>query len=367
MGKSSISISQFIFALVISVFGFKYLVTIGSMQSFETLAMGSGSSMYQAKNENGEIFHFLHIDSSEDKAFSAYAGQISDSVICFLGNSQSHSINQFQNSNKNYIELVSRNTPLKPLAFTYPNANLQEHFLTLDYIYKKVNVKKLVLPVFMDDLREDGVRKTFFSLLFDMDYVIEGNSNIANLLNKELSISSESEVGKTNGKQTTQDFTEEFLNEFLTRHSNFWAKREQVRGNLITWLYKIRNTVFGIRPGTTRKMIYDSYQRNFEALKGILDLSKDRGTLVYLYIPPIRSDVDIPYDKGEYKKFKVDLLKLVSMYPNAKLKDYSTIVPGKWWGYKDPTNLFDKYELDFMHFQFEGHKILSDSLVKFVN
>ena len=366
MGKYAISINQFILALVISVFGFKYLVTIGSEQSFETLAIGSGSSMYQAKNENGEIFHFLHIDSTEDKALSAYAGQISDSVICFLGNSQSHSINQFQNSNKNYIEMVSRNTQHKPLAFTYPNANLQEHFLTLDYIYSKVNVKKLVLPVFMDDLREDGVRETFFSALFDRNYVIRHNSNIANLLSKELSKSSESKVEKTNGKQTTQDFTEAFLNELLTRHSSFWPKREQVRGNLITWLYKLRNTVFGIRPGTTRKMIYDSYQRNFEALKEILELSKEKGTLVYVYIPPIRSDVNSPYDKGEYEKFKVDLFKLVSRYPNVKLKDYSTIVPGKWWGYKDPTNLFDKYELDFMHFQFQGHKILSDSIVEFI-
>jgi hypothetical protein len=219
----------------------------------------------------------------------------------------------------------------------------------------------------MDDLREDGVREIFFSALYDRNYVIQQNSNIANLLSKELSKSSESKVEKTNGKQTTQDFSEAFLNKFLTQHSYLWSKREQVRGNLITWLYKLRNTVFGIRPGTTRKMIYDTYQRNFEALKGILDLSKEKGTLVYVYIPPIRSDVDSPYDKDEYKKFKVDLLKLVSRYPNVKLKDYSTIVPGKWWGYKDPTNLFDKYELDFMHFQFQGHKILSDSIVEFIN
>jgi hypothetical protein len=111
---------------------------------------------------------------------------------------------------------------------------------------------------------------------------------------------------------------------------------------------------------------HKNYLKNFSSLKTILDISLSNNIKVYLYIPPIRSDVPLPYDIYENKKFKLDLKRLVNNYSNVILKDYSTIVPGKFWGYKDPTNFIDKRELDFMHFQYGGHQILADSIINFI-
>ncbi len=40
------------------------------------------------------------------------------------------------------------------------------------------------------------------------------------------------------------------------------------------------------------------------------------------------------------------------------------LVEGKYWGEKDSTGFSSNNELDFMHFQFQGHKILSNKLSK---
>lgn len=356
---------QIVLALVISGLVFEYLIN-NEEQSFETLALGTQTSTYQAKNVNGDIFHFLHIDSTEQRAFLTYKAQLKDSILCFLGNSQSHSINQLQKADKNFIQLVAETSTLKPLAFSFPNANLQEHLVTLDYLYSNVKIKKLVLPIFMDDLREDGVREAFFASLYSNNYKLDATSKIANDLTKTLAASPVISNDSTNIKPTTQEKTEAFLNQYLAAKTSIWPKREVMRGNLFNWLYMLRNTVFGIRPSSVRNMITEQYQRNFEALKSILDITKANGTFVYVYIPPIRSDVSLPYDKNEYTQFKKDLRGLVRQYSNARIKDFSKIISGKHWGYKEATNFIDKREVDYMHFQFKGHQILADSLIKFI-
>ena len=47
--------------------------------------------------------------------------------------------------------------------------------------------------------------------------------------------------------------------------------------------------------------------------------------------------------------------------------NFEKIVPGELWGYKGSTNLLEKREVDYMHFQYKGHQILADSLIKYLN
>jgi hypothetical protein len=334
--------------------------------SFENLAMGDQTSLYQARNEKGNLIHFLHLDTIEINQLETLVNNNNDSVLLFLGNSQSHSINQMKKDDVNYIELVAKKIADPCLAFTYPNANLQEFLLTYDYVLTKVKIKKVFLPVFMDDLREDGIRDFFFSELFHSNYQIQNNSLIAKHINLNLKTSDGSEKKLVELKSTPQDKSESFLNNYLNQKTRFWSMRETMRGNLFNWIYMLRNTIFGIRPGTVRPMISKNYLNNFSSLKAILDISQSNNIEVYLYIPPIRSDIPLPYDTYENEKFKLDLKRLVGNYSNVKLKDYSSIVPGKFWGYKDPTNFIDKREVDFMHFQYGGHEILSDSLINLI-
>ena len=358
------SIIQLVLSLLTAIICFSYLNRVPN--SFENLALGTQTSPYQARNEKGNLIHFLHIDTIEIHQFDSLVHESNDSVLLFLGNSQSHSINQMQKNDRNYIELVIKKIAEPCFAFTFPNANLQEFLLTFDYVLTKVKIKKVLIPIFMDDLREDGIRDVFFSELYHLNYQIQNSSLIANHINLNLKASDGSEKNKNKLTSTPQDKSEDFLNNYLNQNTTFWSMRETMRGNLFNWMYMLRNTIFGIRPGTVRPMISENYLKNFSSLKAILDISKSKNIEVYLYIPPIRSDVPLPYDVFESEKFKLDLQRLVHNYSNVKMKDYSTIVPGKFWGYKDPTNFIDKREVDFMHFQYGGHQILADSIINFI-
>lgn len=345
LNKSNIIfIAQLLSGFVLAIVGFLYLNPDAS--SFENLALGTQTSAYQAKDLDGNVIHFLHLDSIETTQFEGAVKGVQDSVVLVLGNSQTHSINQLKQNDCNYVELLSKKLALPVYAFSFPNANLQEHLVAFNYAVSKVKVKRLILPVFMDDLREDGVRDAFFSKLLEVQKPVK--------------------VTQAKEAPTTQEQSEAFLNAYLDQHTSLWPKREIMRGNLFNWLYMLRNTVFGIRPGTARHMIAETYRKNFAALDSILKIAKQRGIMVYIYVPPIRSDVKLPYDMNEYKQFRKELSKLVAQYPNTLLKNYSGIVPGKYWGYKEPTNFIDKREIDYMHFQFAGHQILADSLMQFL-
>jgi len=360
-----IKVLQVVFILITSFLVFFNLNILPN--TFENLAMGTQTSLYQARNDNDDLIHFLHLDANEINQLESLVDESNDSVLLFLGNSQSHSINQMKQNDCNFVETVAKEIAEPSLAFTFPNANLQEFLLTFDYVLTKVAIKKVVLPVFMDDLREDGIRDIFFSELFEENHQIHNNSSVAQLINLSMKVDRESEYIHDELKPTYQDQVEKFLNNFLIENTSFWSIRETIRGNLFNFLYMLRNTIFGIRPGSIRPMISENYTRNFSALRAILDISLSKNVEVFIYIPPIRSDVPLPYSIDENEKFKLDLKLLVSNYSNVKLKDFSPIIPAEFWGYKDPTNFIDEREIDFMHFQYGGHKILADSVINWIN
>ena len=360
---------QLIAALVVAFF--LYGILNPSTISFENLALGTQTSTYQAKDKMGKTIHFLHMDSSELQAFEDLSNSCLDSVTLILGNSQTHSINQLKKKDKNFVELINESTSKDQkngvVAFSFPNANLQELYLALDYALRmNSRVNKLILPVFMDDLRESGVREVFFTELFERNYQMDNITSVSKEINSALAAGDKIIESVNPLELTTQEKSEKWLNELLAAELTIWGQRENMRGSMMNWLYMLRNTVFGIRPGSVRHMIAEPYNKNLDALKDMLQLAKNKGISVYLYIPPIRSDVTLPYDQSELLKFNKDVNELAKLN-SAKIKDFSGIVPGKYWGYKEPTNFIDSIEVDFMHFQFQGHRILADSLIQFIS
>ena len=358
---------QFISAILVAGFLFNFLNNEST--SFENLALGTSTSTYQAKNKNLELIHFLHVDSLEMLAFDQLSKQLADSISLFLGNSQTHSINQMYSRDENYVELIDHKIQNhnQVVAFSFPNANLQEHYTCLQYVLSRKKVKELVLPIFMDDLREDGIREAFFSGLMNQGFQIPDKTEMSKNINQQLKSQKIASNDGSGEVKTTQEITEKYLNNYLNEQTRFWPKRENMRGSIFNWTYMLRNTILGIRPGSVRKMMPDQYGKNMQALEEILKLAQKNKTQVYLYIPPIRSDVPLPYDKYEYETFKKDLSALCQKYKgNTQLKDFSKIVPGNLWGFKEATNFIDKHELDFMHFQYKGHQILADSLIQFI-
>ena len=367
--KVSLPVIQLIGALLLAYFLF--VILNPNKISFENLALGTETSLSQAKDDNGKLIHYLRLDSQELLSLAALTKSSSDSIILILGNSQTHSINQMKPNDRNYVEIIeeylSEKERYSVISFSFPNANLQEFYLAFDYILNQnYPVKKLIFPIFMDDLRESGIRELFFTELVRKKYQIMDNSRISNEINKTLSARWKSVANENQIVLTTQEKSEKWLNEYLLNKLPIWGQRETMRGTLLNWLYMLRNTIFGIRPNSVRHIISEPYQKNLEALDAILQLAKNKGVRVYFYVPPIRSDGELPYDQSELLKFKNDINALATLN-SANIKDFSAIVPGKFWGYKEPTNFIDSIEVDFMHFQSQGHRILADSLTQFIS
>jgi hypothetical protein len=367
--KVSPLVIQLIGALLLAYFLFNILNP--NKISFENLALGTETYMYQAKDKNDNLIHYLRLDSQELLSLEFLTKSSYDSIILILGNSQTHSINQMKPNDRNYVELIneylSEKQQYSVISFSFPNANLQEFYLSFDYISSRnYPLKKLIFPIFMDDLRESGIRDIFFTEVVNKKYQMMDTTRISHEINKTLSLNWKSVANENQIELTIQEKSEKWLNEHLLNILPIWGQRETMRGTLLNWLYMLRNTIFGIRPSTVRHMISEPYQKNIEALNAILQLAKNKGVSVYFYIPPIRSDVGLPYDQSELLKFKKDVNALATLN-SANIKDFSGIVPSRYWGFKEPTNFIDSIEVDFMHFQFQGHKILADSLIHFIS
>lgn len=348
-------------------------------RKFEDLALGTETVTYNAADEAGRPIHIQKTDLEQSgELLKAWKARGEKPVILFLGNSQTHSINQQKEGEVNFIELLYRSRIDKKsdiLCISLPNSGLQEFYLVYEFWKKLLPIKALVIPVFMDDLREDGIRNFYFEELIHSKFQLEDTTDqVSNRINSELrtywQANNQTTVStdkKSEVLVTFQERSETYLNQKLEK-SKTWINRPNVRGEFFNWLYRFRNTVFRIKASTIRKMIPQRYQRNMQALKLLIDDCVKEDKRIILYIPPIRSDVALPYDKNQYEHFKEEIRELANKSkPQVSFKNFEAIIPGELWGYKAATSLNSEKEIDYMHFQFKGHQILADSLNKTLN
>ncbi|NOT76611.1 MAG: hypothetical protein HOP08_16905 [Cyclobacteriaceae bacterium] len=344
---------------------------------FENLALGTETVSYQAVDENKKLIHISKIDGAERSEFiENWEKRGKKKVILFMGNSQMHSINQMKAEEVNFLEQLyfrNRNDSTEILGNSLPNAGLQEFLLAYEYWKEVLPLKAVVIPLFMDDLREDGIRNVFFEDLVMTKFQIKDSGDMMiEKINADLrsywSANPNNKTAEINADmaaldETFQEKTETYLNDKLNQTSEAWRNRQNVRGEFFNWIYKLRNTVFGINANTIRRMIPQRLEANMNALNLIIDDCIKNNRQVILYIPPIRSDVVLPYDLNDYSAFKARVEKLASSHGDLVVfKNYESIIPGELWGYKAATNLKAEKEIDFMHFQYKGHQILTDSL-----
>ncbi len=365
---------------IILGFGFAYYIVFNFFsgdRKFEDLALGTETVSYFAVDERQRPIHIQKSNQEEaDALLNGWKSRGSKPVILFLGNSQTHSINQQKQGEVNFVEILykySLGSPLDVLCISLPNAGLQEFYLAYEYWKMKLPIQAVVLPVFMDDLREDGIRDVFFTDLIREKFQLKDTADFAAVkINRELqSYWPTNENSKMNVQsedapvldETFQERTENFLNRKLEGRSSTWGNRSNVRGEFFNWLYKLRNTVLGIKANTIRKMIPQRLQLNMHSLSLLVKECVKENKKVLLYIPPIRSDAKLPYDENEYAKFKDSVREITEV--NKRLiyfKNFENIVPTELWGYKAATNLQSEREVDYMHFQYKGHQIMADSL-----
>lgn len=352
--------------------------------NFEDQALGTETVTWPAVDSVGNPIHILHLDPTEtDRLIKYWHDRGSKEVILIFGNSQTHSINQRKDGEVVFVELLHnrlKKLNMEILSVSFPNASLQEFFLAYNYLKQRLKIGKVIVPVFFDDMREDGLRDVYFPELISERYQIASDSTE---LKKKINGELQSHFNKANPasgqanstkpdlaalKATFQERSESLLNQFLNEHFAAWQNRANVRGYFFVWLYQLRNTVFGINASTIRKMIPNRYQWNWQALLEMTEDCSENKIDVLLYVPPLRFDLPIPYDIKMYNDFKIKLAECANANPrHLQFKNYESIIPGNLWGYKGSTNLISKREADYMHFKYKGHQILADSLFNVLN
>ena len=136
---------------------------------------------------------------------------------------------------------------------------------------------------------------------------------------------------------------------------SLWDHRAGLRAELLEDLYYLRNWTFGITLTSVRKMISPRYERNMLALEALLDDCRENGIPVLMYVAPIRQDMTLPYDLAGYNRWKQELQTLAKHH-SARYRDLDALVPGHLWG------AYHEHDVDLMHFQGEGHKLLAEEV-----
>jgi hypothetical protein len=281
-------------------------------------------------------------------------------VVLWLGNSQLHTLNQFKQGEhlapywvRKYTECGSC---FVPLGLSLSNASPQEEFVLSQFVESKLALSALVLQVEFMGFRESGLRKEFSQIATD-EFV---DTLRAYPLGSELAKLA-AEAGKNDksndapDSQDTQD-VEGYLSEKLGSVWPLWKNRGNLRSNVLGDLFTIRNWTFNISSASQRKIIKPRYDKNMRSLEDLLARSKAANVPVIMYISPVRQDKPLPYDNEEYAHWKSQVEQLANTY-SAKYLNFEKLIPGENWG----SNFGE--DIDFMHFQEPGHKILAKVLL----
>jgi hypothetical protein len=353
--------------IIVGVISFLYIFQFANRNitetNFEEVAFGEETVSYRAKFQGAPV----HCDGivNAESCIDGWEARGRKPLVVWLGNSQIHAINQIKKNDVNCVQILYgmlSEVDYDLLAFSDPNANLQEHYVLFEYLTHHLPIKTLLLPVVFDDMRENGLRDSFVPILEDSEMVYElSKSEIGqSMLVENRSANSDNDLAGLN--DTPQIVVEDFIVNWLSENWSLWKERPIMRGELLyRYLYRFRNWIFDISAQSKRKMISGYYAKNKSALKEILQASEKYNVQVVMYIPPLRNDTDIPYVAEEYISFKKDIQSLGHEY-GVVFKNLEELVPGELWGTKEGTSFNGKDELDFMHFQAGGHRLLGEEM-----
>lgn len=345
-------------AVSVAVLTFAYA---GPGTQFEEMGLGPETTSLYARVDG----HPIHCSGVEDApaCLAGFAARGARRAVLWVGNSQLHGVNQLKPGDQSapallFPRLSARGIDL--LAFSQPNANLQEHYVLFTWLRKRLPLELLLLPVVFDDLRETGVRFNLAPALQDPAVLAELERRPAG--QRIVQNAGDLAAGELAGvRETVQEQVEARLTSWLGAHWRLWANRPEARGMLMHHVWQTRNLLFGITPQSKRRMVPGSYDLNLAAAEAILADAREAGVAVILYVVPIRDDVESPYEPEPYARFKDEIERMASAQ-GATFLNLERLVSGRFWGTRRSQSLGKDVEIDFMHFQAQGHHLLAEAV-----
>jgi hypothetical protein len=333
--------------------------------AFEDLALGAATDAYFAEVD-GDPVHCVDLDDA-DGCLHGYTRRGGRPAVLWLGNSQLHAVNQYEQGQETATSLVHRRLEadgLDVLAFSLANATLQEHLVLYLWLAERVTLRALVLPMVFDDARETGVRASVARALDDP--VVVTRLGVSEAGRHILAAQAATDGGDLAALEDTfQESTEAALVGWLDEHWTLWHQRPQARGSLMHSMFRLRNVVFGIDSTTARRAIPGRLLLNQAAAEAMLSDARERGVATVVYVAPLRGDVPPPYLATEYAQYRRDVAALAERH-GARFGDLDALIPAEAWGRTPAMDFEGDLEIDFMHFRAEGHVLLAQAIERLV-
>ena len=338
-------IKSFIFFISIISFSTLFIFIYSCLKTKDQFKKDPGFVQATPVQTNDLCNKLSRLDNCTKRLLNDF--QMNRKNILFLGNSQTGAINNFKEGDQTYFSIINSNLKfnknLEIKGIWLPNANFKE----FEHIYNKLiqcelEIDIIFLPAFLDDTRSDVVRNNL-----DREKLCSNLTDNSNEL-----------------KYTVGNV--ERLNQKITDNFSLFNKLKQINLKLKIDLYKIRNQIFNIKPHSIRKIRNSAYKNNINSLKNIVSKRSKINLQTVIYIPPLLNadgGGPIPYSYEQYKRFKLDIQLICKDNNKCSYYNLENLVENKLWGLKEST-LFNKKkkELDFMHFTYDGHKLLAKKL-----
>lgn len=286
--------------------------------------------------------------------------------ILWLGNSQLAAVNRPKSGDRPSpvaLHETLRATGHYVVTYAQPNANLMEHGLIFSALAPVYRPRLLILPVFLDDFREQGVRANVAEFMNDpaARAAVTASPISAHL---PVNLASPAAVEGGGHEATLQRRVEAYLEGKLSEWWPLWKSRVNIRGLLAYTLHQGRNKLFGINAQTKRSVSPQLYAEKMQVLDAILRHARANDIKVLLYVPPYRRDIPGPYVEAQYEGFKRDLKALAAKH-QSYFADLDNVVPGPEWAtVVDAVYGFEDY--DFMHFTADGHRRHAEALANVI-
>lgn len=284
--------------------------------------------------------------------------------VLWLGNSQLYAINQPKAGDETAPILLAR--ALRPegaqvTAFALSSASFSEMLLVYKWMAKEYRPDVLVIPAFLDDTREQNIRSELAPAFrrADISAMLDGNPIGAELRRRLLK--PQTAGGSEEEDASMQARSENWITAKLENCCALQKVRADARGQIELQTFFFRNLLFDVTAQSVRPIIPESYRANMTALELILEEARKASTKVVVYIPPIRQDATAPYDPAQYAAFKREIQR-TALAAGATFVEREKLVPARFWGTKAATRTGGDPELDFMHYQAEGHRLLAGTM-----
>jgi hypothetical protein len=355
-----VSYWQMILALFVGV-AMAYWVAAQS-PNLETLALGETTAAVYGSYQDDKIFCGSLTELPE--CLRPAAERKLKKRVLWLGNSQLHAINQPKPGDKTSPTLLAgqlRPSGVEVLAFSFPSASLAEMLVAYAHLQAEHPVDVLVIPAFLDDTREQSTRAMLAPAVNSSPVAaMLADTAVGREVKRRLA-SSEDKETLDRSDQSLQTKSEDAITRALEKCCGVEFARSQARGLIAIEAFLLRNWLFNVTAQTVRPIIPEAYAHNVAALAELLKRARANGTQVIVYVPPLRQDFSPPYDPAQYTAFKTQIAELATRN-GARFVNVETIVPPRYWGTKQATRTGGGTELDFMHYQGEGHALLQKSL-----